>query len=285
MWVNSFFSVAIQFRCLVWFGFVSIPIFIMRYKNPQLLIIHTASELSWCVFLRPLELSVRVEPLFNCDDGCFVKPFWWHSGRGDCDFKSFSYEKMWFKLSTGSQNRISSWLGIFVRGHWNFSDCLLHTPLLGLREKTRKRAVHGISNQKFDTPLSSVFFFSHLFICHTTAVVPTAHRWIVRNVGWAHLYTKLSNETEWKRETNTENPLQHTMRDGKKEREQCGIRIYTENIAVTTIFFCILLVVLVEFNEIIIWYGCKNYKNRHPFEPHHFWVFFLFSRYFDIRLM
>lgn len=159
----------------------------MRYKNPQLLIIHTASELSWCVFLRPLELSVRVEPLFNCDDGCLVKPFWWHSGRGDCDFKSFSYEKMWFKLSTGSQNRISSWLGIFVRGHWNFlTVCYTHRCLdCG---KKRGKELFTVSPTKNLTHRCRLcFFFSLVHMSYDSsgancASMNCAQRWVSTSI-------------------------------------------------------------------------------------------------------
>lgn len=56
---------------------------------------------------------------------------------------------------------------VVLRGHRNFSDWLLYTPLLGLRAKMRKRAVHGITNQSvWHTVLSRIllFFLSHTYV-------------------------------------------------------------------------------------------------------------------------
>lgn len=101
-----------------------------------------------------------------------------------------------------------------------------------------------------------------------------------------HIYIRNSATKLSEKERQTQRTHCSIQWETERRRESNAVFAFTQRtLLLQQFFFCILLVVLVEFNEIIIWYGCKNYKNRHPFEPHHFWVFFLFSRYFDIRLM
>lgn len=239
MWCLFFFS-RLLFSFGVWFRFCFHPHF--HHLNPQLLIIHTASELSWCVFLRLLELSVRVEPLFNCVDGCFVKPFWWHSGRCNCDFKSLSYEKMWFKLSTGSQIRISSWLGIFVRGHWNFLTVCYTHRCLDCGKKRGKELFTVSPTKNFDTPLSSVFFF-------LTSSYVIRQQWCQLRIDelcamlGEHIYirnsaTKLSEKERQTQRTHCR-IHKNTRRETERRRESNAVFAFTERTLLLQQFFCV----------------------------------------------